>query len=73
MGSNRYLVKPHGAEWIVEHNGTAIGTFETRERALEEASRLASTAAAELIIVGPDGTVESEERFGSSTDTDPVG
>lgn len=73
MATNRYLIKPEAEAWVLEHNGHEIARFESRQLALEEASRRAKDEAAEIVTVDGEGFFVDHERYGTRGGGGPVG
>ena len=62
MPSERFLVRPNGSRWVLEHNGTTIAEFVSRDEAVAAARARARELRGELAIERPDGTLD-RQRF----------
>lgn len=62
MPSERFLVRPNGSRWVLEHNGTKIAEFVSRDEAVAAARARARELRGELAIERPDGTLD-RQRF----------
>lgn len=63
MPSERFLIRPDGSKWILEHNGTSIAEFVSRDEGIAAARARARELRGELAIERPDGSLE-RQRFG---------
>jgi hypothetical protein len=72
MAGTRYDVVPHGQEWVVESGGKATPALPSKELAVQVATRRAKEdGRAEVVVHGPDGTIQEERTFGDDPETSP--
>lgn len=72
MKPNVHVVK-HGEQWAVEHEGTsrAASLHESKERAVEVATKMAKRDQVELILHGADGQIQERSSYGNDPKSSP--
>lgn len=73
MATNRYLIRPHGGAWLLEHNGHVIDRLDTREAALDQARVRVKAEDGEIVMVDGEGMFVDHERYGTRGGGGPVG
>jgi len=64
MARNQYHVSPIGSQWKVTLQGATLGTYLTKQRAVDEGVSVARrNAPSQLIIHRSDGTIEDERTY----------
>ncbi|MEV6691940.1 DUF2188 domain-containing protein [Micromonospora sp. NPDC051196] len=64
MTRTEYHVVPDGAGWKVEQGGTVVGTYDTKQRAVEAGREAAhGSEPSQLVVHTADGRIETEFTY----------
>jgi hypothetical protein len=57
---NHFQLKPRGDRWELTESGNPVGSFATKEKALQRSTAIVSEVTGSLRIYKVDGTIEEE-------------
>ncbi|HWB05311.1 MAG TPA: DUF2188 domain-containing protein [Verrucomicrobiales bacterium] len=60
---NEFQLRPRGSRWELTDNGNPVGSFATKQKALERSFAILSEITGTLKIYKSDGSIEQERTF----------